>query len=92
MRLLVPNKDKRNLVTKDNINKWAESGWVDLRKKQVKYWQGWLKKVYQEAKSLKDNCLSVPLSRNWQCLDDSDIGEILGYIYNLQGGERKTEF
>lgn len=89
---LVPKEHEADIVTEDNIEKWSQSGWIDLRQKQVAYWQKWLRKVKKNIDSLKKNTHVLPLDRNWQHLKDEDCGEILAYIYILQNGERRTNF
>ena len=78
-------------VLEENINLWASCGWVDVRMSGIKYWQSVLTKVYEEITLLK-NSESVVLDRNWQKAEEGDIGELLGLIYSILGGERKTKF
>lgn len=87
----VPDQKNDCTITKEKINLWATSGWVDVRKKEIEYWQTMLKKIYKEAKLLEKSD-SVILDRNWHNLRSGDVGEILGFIYSALGGERKTEF
>lgn len=87
----VPNSEEENKVSKKNINLWASCGWVDIRRTEIKYWQSILKRVYKEAMSLEKSELTV-LDRNWQGVKNGNIGELLGFIYSILGGERKTEF
>ena len=87
----VPNQKEKNTITPDNINLWATSGWVDLREKNVKYWQSIIKKVLKETKEIENSGLVNP-NRNWFTAESADIGEILGYVYSMLGGQRKTEF
>lgn len=89
---LVPKSGDDNTITKQNIEKWSSSGWVDLRKTQVIYWQRWIKAAKKDIESSQKNTHMVPLDRNWQFAKNHDIGEILAYIYTLQGGERRTKF
>lgn len=88
---LVPNMNIKNVISRNNINKWAASGWVDLRKTQINYWQSWIKKAYADILKLQKKATPV-LNRNWQNIEKGNIGEILAYVYSLQGGGRKIEF
>lgn len=87
----IPNPVEENKVTKENINLWADCGWVDVRKTQIKYWKSILKKINEEINSLEKSQLAV-LDRNWPKAKEGNIGELLGFAYSILGGERKTEF
>ena len=89
---LVPKEHEDSIVTEDNIEKWSQNGWIDLRQKQVAYWQKWLREVKKNLDSLKKNTHVLPLDKNWQHVKNEDCGEILAYIYTLQNGERRTNF
>lgn len=85
---LVPNILEKNIITRANINKWTKAGWIDLREKNIVNWQRWLKKAYTGYKERGNNS-TANLTANYQALESKNIGEILGLIYSLQGGERK---
>ncbi len=87
----VPNPQEKNIVNSENIDLWASSGWVDVRKAQVRYWKLILGKVALEAETIEDNKQLV-LNRNWQEIANGDTGELLGYIYSMLGGQRRTDF
>lgn len=87
----VPNPKEENKISKENINLWASCGWVDIRKPEIEYWQSVLKRVYKEITSLEKS-ESVILDRNWQKAKKGDIRELLGFIYSILGGERRTRF
>lgn len=84
----VPDIKNKNIISEKNIEQWAENGWVDLRRKQISYWQTQLKKVFLDVQQKEKNTTTV-LNRNWQGVKNSNTGEILAYVYSLQGGERK---
>ncbi len=77
-------------LTSDNIEIWAQEGWVDIRASRMAHWQSELKKVVDfSAQSSKYP--QVILNRNWQFVeldDDFNIGELLGLIYSINGGDR----
>lgn len=87
----VPNPNEKNIISVDNIELWANSGWVDLREKNIKYWQSLLKKILLESKKIKNTELANS-ERNWFAIENANIGEILGYAYSMLGGNRKIEF
>jgi len=87
----VPDIKSKNIISEKNIEQWAENGWVDLRRKQISYWQNQLKKVFLDVQQ-KEKSTTTVLNRNWQGVKNSNTGEILAYVYSLQGGERKVEY
>lgn len=87
----VPNPKENNVIDAKNIDLWANSGWVDLREKNIKYWQSIIKNILLELKENGRDGLIIE-DRNKLTLNSSDIGEILGYAYSMLGGQRKTEF
>ncbi|MEI6479924.1 MAG: hypothetical protein WCO12_00155 [bacterium] len=87
----VPNIKEENIISTKNIDLWANSGWIDLREKNIKYWQSIIKKILTESK--KDGASGlIATDRNYIDIENADIGEILGYVYSMLGGQRKTEF
>ncbi|MDA3815577.1 MAG: hypothetical protein PF549_04385 [Patescibacteria group bacterium] len=84
----IPDSTKKNTVTKENVEKWANAGWIDLRKSAIRNWQSWLKKGHDGYLEDQTNSLAN-LVINYQAITLKNAGEILGLIYSLQGGERK---
>ena len=87
----VPNPKVENIINPENIDLWASSGWIDLREKNVKYWQSIVKDILVESKKIEEADLATT-DRNWFAIGNANIGEILGYAYSMLGGQRKTEF
>ena len=84
-------KEKEPQNISENIEAWAQEGWVDLRAKRMTHWQREIKKVF-EYFSEYPKSPQVRLQCNWRSisLDDSfNIGEVLGFIYSISGGYRK---
>jgi len=88
---LVPNMEEENTITEENINKWANQGWIDLRKSRLDYWKHWLQAIISDSLKIKKSNITV-LERNWYKVQSGDIGEILGYLYSIQGGNRRKQF
>lgn len=84
----VPDLADKNIVSKKNIEKWANAGWIDLRESTIKRWQSWLKKGYDGYLVGQKNSLANP-GIHYQAITLKNTGEILGLIYSLQGGQRK---
>jgi len=87
----VPDPKEENIISLKNIDLWANSGWVDLREKNIKYWQSVAREILIELKKSKKDGFAAT-NRNWFDIESADIGEILGYTYSMLGGQRKTEF
>lgn len=78
-------------LTAATVNRWADEGWVDLRRENWARWQERLRKVIAEIEG-RPRYGARPLDRNWQSLNldaPLDVGELVGYIYSLRGGMRK---
>lgn len=87
----VPSLKEKNIINSKNIDLWANSGWVDLREKNIKYWQSVVRDILTESKKIKKVGFATT-DRNWIDIESADIGEILGYAYSMLGGQRKIEF
>lgn len=87
---LAPSKLERKILTEENVNKWAEIGWVDLRGKNIEYWITQIKDVWKKRLDFKNIDNINYLNNNLISLcDDYDIGEILAMIYNFQNKGRE---
>lgn len=89
--IFVPNIQEENIISVENVNKWADAGWVDLRSTRISYWKKWIKDAHNASQaSLKKE--EVCIGRNYKALNSGNIGEILGLLYSIQGGERRKEY
>jgi len=87
---LTPNKMQRNILTYENINKWARVGWIDLRKKNISSILDEIKMVAIKRKmSLCDQDSQIIDNNLNDIKDDYNIGELLAAIYNLNNKGRK---
>jgi len=87
---LYPNKQESTDITSENIEKWAKTGWIDLRMNNIENWQLELIELKEDAEKLKKKDECFTLSRNpFAIEDDFDIGEVMGYYYNLKGRGRR---
>lgn len=89
--IFIPGKNFDKTINLTNIEKWVDAGWVDLRIGRIRYWQEWIKKIKKMlTKSLIKG--EVSLVNNYNALYSDNIGELLGLIYSVQGGERRKEY
>ncbi|MCD5381227.1 MAG: hypothetical protein LR008_01475 [Candidatus Pacebacteria bacterium] len=74
----------------DEIEKYIKDGWVDLRAENI---LNWIKKIVFVLKDIDriSHNIHIPLERNWRNITESNVGELLGYIYSMDGGSRKKE-
>jgi len=87
----VPNPKEDNIINKQNIDLWASSGWIDLRKDNISYWQSVIAKIVVEHE--KNSATGIAFAdRNHIDVNNPNVGELLGYAYSMMGGHRKTEF
>lgn len=89
--IFVPDCSISNLITATALEKWADSGWVDLRPSRFSYWQKLIKTAnnYSHLSSKKED---VSIDRDYKALESGNIGEILGLLYSIQGGEKRKEY
>jgi len=84
-------KEKEPQNISENMEVWAQEGWVDLRAKRMTQWQEEIKKAVEYFNEYPKSP-QVRLQCNWQSIslnDDFNIGEVLGFIYSINGGYRK---
>ena len=84
-------KEKEPQSILENIEAWAQKGWVDLRAKRMTQWQVEIRKVIEFYNKYSKSS-QAKLQRNWQSIslnDDFNVGEVLGFIYSINGGDRK---
>jgi len=87
----VPNLKSKEKISKSSVDLWASSGWVDIRDVQINYWKSMLRRVYKEVENIEKSEFAI-LDRNWQGIKSGNIGELLGFIYSMLGGNRKVKF
>jgi nitrogen fixation protein len=84
-------EDKTPQNISENSEIWAMKGWVDVRSQRMLYWQ----REFSQVVDFIQHCRKTPqvrLQSNWQNVPldkDFEVGEVLGLIYSLNGGERK---
>jgi len=69
------------VVTDDDIDLWAEKGWVDLRPRNFAVWQKRLQKMENSRQRIHGQG-SAAVTRKVYLYDDIRIGEVVGWIFN----------
>lgn len=88
--------EEKNLQTmqagiKQNLEAWAQQGWVDLRASRINEWRA---QLWQVDDAICE-CRKLPTRgpgfnyRSIATEGDFNVGEVLGAIYSLSGGNRK---
>lgn len=88
--IFVPDVKEANIISEKNVKKWTDAGWVDLREMRISYWQKCIKEACSYLSQSRKQ--EVFLEKNFSAINSGNIGEILGLIYSIQGGERKKQY
>ncbi len=71
-------------ITEENIDKWANEGWVDLRPENIKKWQERLSDLIEEANSIPDidtSSTHVRTKEYWNNFKQLNIGRICSWLF-----------
>ncbi len=71
-------------ITEENINKWANEGWIDLRQSNFKIWQQRLKKIKEEIEAIPLDDTSSQYDRDreyWMESNEIEPGKIVGWLF-----------
>ena len=85
---MVPETINNEELTLSEIENFSKIGWVDLRANSIKNWK---KDIYETMKYLQDKKYyfdNFDIYYNKLVLNDYDIAEMLGLIYNNKNKHR----
>ncbi len=71
-------------INKENIDKWANEGWVDLRSSNIKKWQSRIKELIDEAESISSTYTGSQHVRTkdyWDNFEEINIGKICSWLF-----------
>ncbi len=82
----VPTSHKSDVldITPQNINKWANEGWVDIREQNISLWLKRFENIIAEIKSIPHGDTSSQFDRNyeyWRPEDNIQAGKVVGWIF-----------
>ena len=81
---LIPNSNEDKTINKNNIEKWSEVGWIDLRKENIQKLVKMLIEVYNDANERRNKC-DIDIYFDFKKIsNDFNIAEYLAYYYNLE--------
>lgn len=74
-------------VTAENIEKWCNEGWIDLRPKNFEKWQNRFRTMMQQIKEIPKTETSSRFNYNlryWNDFEEIDEGKIVGWIFEFE--------
>ena len=69
------------LVTEEDVDAWAQKGWVDLRPSNIALWQERFEKMEKSRKDIRGRG-SAAVTIEGYIYDNIRIGEVVGWIFN----------
>lgn len=74
-------------VTAENIEKWCNEGWIDLRPKNFEKWQNRFRTIMQQIEKIPKTETSSRFNYNrryWNDFEEIDEGKIVGWIFEFE--------
>jgi hypothetical protein len=68
-------------ISPQNMEQWADKGWVDLRPKNMRRWQQRFQRMRRDSQRLKGRG-SAAFIREAYLSDEILIGEVVAWIFN----------
>ena len=71
-------------ITKENIERWSNEGWVDLRASNIKRWQKRISELIEESESISatnTSSLHVRTKDYWKNYNEINIGKICSWLF-----------
>ncbi len=71
-------------INEENIKKWAEEGWVDLRPGNMKKWQDRISDLIKEAEAIPEtdtSSMHVRTKAYWNNFEEINIGKICSWLF-----------
>ncbi len=82
-------------ISKENIDKWANEGWVDLRPENMAKWKNRINELIEEAERIplsETSSMHVRTKEYWNNYEEINIGKICSwlFIHEEQGNRMKA--
>ena len=71
-------------INKENIDRWANEGWVDLRTANMTKWQNRIKELIEEVESIPSidsSSMHVRTKAYWKNFEEINIGKICSWLF-----------
>lgn len=94
IRIPVNKGNEIEEITDNSIENWTKSGWVDLRKKNMRKWIDRAQKILKEAKQSSNDRITSQFDRGewfWNSDSPLDIGELVGWIFITEDKGRRMK-
>lgn len=95
LKIPVKTGDDEIQLTKQQIDNWADNGWVDLRVNNMRAWQNRLHMLMKEAESIDDHdegSQHVRTKQYWNNFETIDLGRVVSWIFiNEERGNRMKD-
>jgi hypothetical protein len=95
MKIPVFGAEKELEITPENIEKWADAGWIDLRAKNWEMWISRIKAIIDEAELIPEDdtsSLHVRTVQYWNYFEIIDVGKVVSWIFiNEEKGNRMKD-
>jgi hypothetical protein len=79
-------------LTNENIDSWAQQGWIDLRVNNMKIWKKRLSDIIKQAENIPPDDTSstfIFTKDYWKNFETIDIGKVVGWLFiTEEKGER----
>ena len=81
-RIRIPERMEPGVrVTEDDVDAWAQKGWVDLRPQNMALWQERFEKMERSRQDIRGRG-SAAVTIEGYIYDNIRIGEVVGWIFN----------
>jgi len=68
-------------ITAESVNEWADRGWIDLRRRNMRRWQDRFKRMLRSSLGIHRQG-SAAITMETYRSDEIRIGEVVGWIFN----------
>ncbi len=84
--VIIPTQEESELISYDetDLNRWADSGWIDLRIENISLWKKRMKRIFEWVESLPKNDSSsrhAHGSQYWDMDQPFNIGKVVAWIF-----------
>lgn len=87
VKIPVNNGENALNITKENIEKWCNEGWIDLRAKNFEKWQTRFRTIIEQVQKIPETETSSCFNYNaqyWNNFEDIDEGKLVGWIFEFE--------
>ena len=91
-RIRIPERIEPGVrVTEEDVDAWAQKGWVDLRPQNMALWQERFEKMERSRQDIRGRGSSAVTIEGY-IYDNIRIGEVVGWIFNNEQDEYRIKY